>query len=190
MDWNTYLGLFNDILEKRVTEAPYDKQAYLEYVQMNQARIQRWLKKNPITDEIKSAVEAIDTPQTWVLITEPWCGDAAHSTPLIYLLSELNPNITLEIVLRDSNNLIDSYLTNGSKSIPKLVVRDADGNDLFDWGPRPKEAQDMVMAMKGTDITTHEKHQKTQRWYNSDKGQSIQSELMKLIENHREPSVL
>jgi len=181
MDWNTYYTMFDDILEKRITDAPYYNDAYLEYVQMNKARIQRWLKKNPISDELKTIVQAIDTPQKWILITEPWCGDAAHSTPLIYLLSELNDNIELKIVLRDSNNLIDSYLTNGGKSIPKLVVRDHNDNDLFDWGPRPKEAQHLVMSMKNTDLTMHEKHQKTQRWYNVDKGVSMQEELMRLI---------
>ncbi len=181
MDWNTYMGLFDDILEKRFTEAPYDKPDYFEYVQLNKARTTRWLKKNPISEETIEAIKSIDTPQKWILITEPWCGDAAHSTPIVFLLSELNPNITLQVVLRDSSDFIDSYLTNGGKSIPKLVVRDENDNDLFNWGPRPAEGQKVVMDMKAQGQPYAEVTKVIQGWYNKDKGVSIQTELNELV---------
>jgi hypothetical protein len=181
MDWNTYLGLFDEILEKRLTEAPYDKEEYWNYVRMNKARTMRWLKQNPISEASINAIKSIDTPQKWILITEPWCGDAAHSTPIVYLLSELNPNIELEIVLRDSSDLIDSYLTNGGKSIPKLVVRDQNGNELFDWGPRPEEAQTIVMDMKTKEEPYEAVHKVIQNWYNKNESTSIQEELNELF---------
>lgn len=177
MNWNTYMGLFDDILEKRHTDAPYDKDAYLNYVQLNNARIHRWIKKNPIDEATIATIKAIDTPQKWILITEPWCGDAAHSTPLIHLLAELNPNITLEVELRDSSDLIDSYLTNGGKSIPKLVVRDENDKDLFVWGPRPVDAQTIVMDMKAEEQPYEEVNKVIQAWYNKDKGVMTLSEL-------------
>jgi len=182
MDWNTYMGLFDDILEKRNTSAPYDKEAYLHYVKMNKARTDRWLKKNPIDEDTIAKIKAIDTPQKWILITEPWCGDAAHSTPIIQLLSELNPNITLEVVLRDSSDMIDSYLTNGGKSIPKLVVRDENDQDLFNWGPRPADAQEIVLDMKSKDQPYEEVNKVIQAWYNKDKAVSTLSELGTLLE--------
>jgi hypothetical protein len=175
------MGLFDDILTKRNTKAPYDNPDYLHYVQMNKARSDRWLKKNPVSEETIAGIKSIDTPQNWILITEPWCGDAAHSTPIIYLMSELNPNISLDIVLRDSSELIESYLTNGGKSIPKLVVRDENGNDLFDWGPRPAEAQQIVMDMKANNQPYAEVNKVIQNWYNKDKAVSIQSELNELF---------
>jgi len=182
MNWNTYLGLFDDILEKRNTAAPYDKTAYLEFVKLNKARTLRWLKKNPISEETIDIIKSIDTPQKWILITEPWCGDAAHSTPIIFLMSELNPNISLEIVLRDSSDLIDSYLTNGGKSIPKLVVRDEEDNDLFDWGPRPAASQKIVLEMKAENQPFEEVNKVIQGWYNNDKAVSIQEELSALFQ--------
>ncbi|MCR9173137.1 MAG: thioredoxin family protein [bacterium] len=177
MNWNTYMGLFDDILEKRNILAPYDNPDYFHYVQMNKARSDRWLKRNPLSEETINIIKSIDTPQKWILITEPWCGDAAHSTPIIYLMSELNPHISLEIVLRDSSNLIDSYLTNGGKSIPKLVVRDENDNDLFDWGPRPAEAQKIVLDMKADNQPYAEVNKVIQNWYNKDKAVSVQEEL-------------
>ena len=181
MDWKTYLALYDDILEKRFTEAPYDNQEYWNYVRMNKSRTMRWLKRNPISNQTIEAIKSIDSPQRWILITEPWCGDAAHSTPIVHLLSELNHNITLEIVLRDSSDLIDSYLTNGGKSIPKLVVRDENDNDLFDWGPRPEEAQTVVMDLKANNHPTTEVHKVIQNWYNKDEAVSIQNELGELF---------
>ena len=157
MNWNTYLELFDHILEKKHTNTPYDNDAYLEYVQLNKVRLKRWLKKKPITDFGKETIERIDQPQKWYLITEPWCGDAAHITPIISMLAELNPNIDLKIVLRDSSDMIDSYLTNGGKSIPKLIVRDTEENDLVVWGPRPTLAQEMVLEMKKKDVSPQEK---------------------------------
>ena len=181
MDWNTYMGLFDEILEKRNTEAPYDNPDYWNYVRMNKSRTLRWLKQNPISEASMAAIQSISTPQKWIVITEPWCGDAAHSTPLLYLLSELNPNIELEIVLRDSSDLIDSYLTNGGKSIPKLIARDENNNDLFTWGPRPEEAQQIVMDMKADQRPYEEVHKVIQNWYNKDHSVSIQAELNQLI---------
>ena len=117
--------------------------------------------------------------QKWYLITEPWCGDAAHLTPFIQKIAEYSPHIELHVILRDGDdNMIDSYLTDGSKSIPKLIVRDDNNTDLFTWGPRPIEAKELVDNLKESTKTTQEKKAALQVWYNNDKGISIQRELM------------
>lgn len=183
MNWNTYIELFDNILNKDFTEAPYDKEDYFNYVELNEKRQSRWLKKGEITAELKSVIESIDQEQKWVLITEPWCGDASHINPFIFLMSELSDKITLEIQLRDSEESeIDNYLTNGGKAIPKLVVRDDQGEDLFTWGPRPKAAQDLVLEMKTDDSkTADEKKMGLQKWYNKNKGLDIQKEFIQLL---------
>ena len=126
--------------------------------------------------------------QQWILITEPWCGDASHINPFIKMAADLNENIELVINLRDGeDSLIDHYLTNGvSKSIPILVVRDADGNDLFVWGPRPKDTQ-ALLAQHKLDIskTDEEKKIEFQAWYNANKGADIQAELVERFRSLR-----
>ena len=176
-----YRKFFDDILEGREVNVPYNNQSYVDYVKLNKSRTHRWDKKGILTEELSSAIKEIDEPQNWVLITEPWCGDAANSVPLIEKMAELNPNVNLTIQLRDSGSEIDNYLTNGAKSIPKLIVRDEVGNDLFTWGPRPKEAQELVIKQKGLDLSADEKYANVLKWYLKDKGQSIQSELMELL---------
>lgn len=179
MNIETYEQQFDAILSGENQSYPYDNEAYLNYVKMNQARIKRWEKKGQILPELDAKIKAISEPVTWVLITEPWCGDAAHSHSFIKKLASLNSNIRLVIQNRDAEGSeIESYLTNGGKSIPKLIARDANGKDLFTWGPRPIEAQAMVMNHKRNPITDNETNTlNLQKWYNKDKGVSMQEEL-------------
>ena len=182
MKWNEYLSLFDKVLNNENNEAPYDNPEYVNYVKMNQSRSNRWLKSDILNDDLVRKIEAIDTPQEWIIITEPWCGDAAHNVPVLAMLSEKNPLIDFKIELRDNGaNMIDSYLTNGGKSIPKLIVRDKDGKDLFTWGPRPAECQQIMIEHKKTDLPILEKHKQIQTWYSKDKGASVQEELLALF---------
>lgn len=188
MNWSTYISLFEDIVSKKYTAAPYDNAAYLNYTELNFSRQNRWLKRGEISEELKTAIENITEPQEWILITEPWCGDAAHSCPYIFMASELNDKIDFKVNLRDGeDSLIQDYLTNGkSMSIPILVVRDKDGNDLFTWGPRPKEAQEILTRQKFDDVTTaEEKKIEFQAWYNKNKGVDIQMELLEKFRSLR-----
>lgn len=179
------MNAFDAILTGENRKTPYDKDAYVNYVKMNKRRNDRWLKVQPISEETIQAVKSINTPQKWLLITEPWCGDAAHSTPIIQLMSELNENIDLKIVLRDSSNLIDSYLTNGGKSIPILIARNENDEDLFVWGPRPKEIQAEVVKLRDNPVPFEEKNAIVQSWYNEDKGEKTQKEIVELLKNSR-----
>jgi hypothetical protein len=186
MNWTSYLQLFDAILSKEHMNAPYDNEFYFNYTTLNGARQNRWLKHGKILPELKAQMESISEPQQWILITEPWCGDAAHSSPFLFMLSELNDKIEFTVNLRDGeDSLIDSYLTNGtSKSIPILVVRDKDGKDLFVWGPRPKEAQEILTQQKHDSSTSDEdKKIEFQAWYNNNKGMDLQRELVELLKS-------
>lgn len=183
MNWAEYETKFEEVLDGTNRNDPYDQKVYQEYVKLNQSRISRWLKKDIMTAEMKDVVDSITSPQKWVLITEPWCGDAAHSTPAINMITELSDKVELEVQLRDVDSEIDNYLTNGGKSIPMLIVRDENGKDLFTWGARPKACQDMVIEMKTMDLSLQDKNMRIQQWYNKDKGVTIQKELAELLKN-------
>lgn len=181
--WEDYLQRFDQILSGEFTNEMYEKPAYKDYVRMNLSRITRWLKNGEMNAELVQAIEQINTPQTWYLITEPWCGDAAHSTPFIARFAALNPNINLQIVLRDENtDFIDQYLTNGGRSIPKLIVRDANENDLFVWGPRPEELSVIHAQLRAENQTFEVINKTLQNWYNQNKGVDIQNELLSLVQ--------
>ncbi|PKR80502.1 thioredoxin family protein [Brumimicrobium salinarum] len=182
--WASYLAKFDEILSQDNPPAPYDEAAFLDYLKLNRSRQKRWLKTANIDIELKKTIEKIDQEQTWYVITEPWCGDAAHSVPFIYKMTQLNPNIDLKIVWRDTEPyMIEDYLTNGGKSVPKVVIRDKNENDLHVWGPRPVECQKLYEELKAKDADFEEQKVALQNWYNKDKGVSIQKEFNGLLQS-------
>lgn len=182
VDWSAYLNTFDAILKNENPPIPYDNPAYFEYLKLNRSRQKRWLKTGVIQEELKKVVAEIKAKQTWYVITEPWCGDAAHSVPFIKMAADLNPVISLKIVWRDTPPfMIDDYLTNGGKSVPKLVIRDQNESDLTQWGPRPEECQNIYLNLKEQNASFDEMKITLQAWYNKDKGQSLQKELVELI---------
>ena len=185
INWYEYLSSFEDILSRKLTKKPYDNVTYLEYVKLNKSRMNRWLRTGLLKGSTQQTIEKIREVQNWYIITEPWCGDAAHIVPFIYLLSELNQNIKLTLILRDSEpEWIERYLTNGSRSIPKLIVRNNYDEDLFTWGPRPKECQLLISELKKQQISDEEIKKCAQEWYNKNKGISLQEEIRNKIELH------
>jgi len=184
MDFANYEQYFQSILNGEITNAPYDNPAYMNYTKLNWTRQQRWLKTGEMNADLINLVMQVKQPQHWIVITEPWCGDAAHILPFIHKLSQMNPAITLDIQLRDTAPyLIDNYLTGASrsKSIPKLIVRNSEDQDLMVWGPRPQENQELFEQMKGDERDMEEIKLLLQKWYNDDKGRSLQHELLEAL---------
>jgi hypothetical protein len=99
-------------------------------------------------------------------------------------VAEFNGNIDLRLVLRDENpELMDGFLTNGNRAIPKLLmIDDASGNVINTFGPRPSEATSYVnrfKAMHGK--LTPEFKEDLQHWYNKDKGQNIIEDITEML---------
>lgn len=182
MQYNEYLQLFENILKSEHPQAPYDDPEYFNYTKLNVSRVRRWNKTAVINEELTKTLAQIKMKQHWIIISEPWCGDASQIVPFLVKIAELSPAITYDIQLRDSEPLlIESYLTNGAKAIPKLISRDTEGKDLFIWGPRPVAAQDLVNESKVKNIEMEQIKIDLQNWYNSDKGFQIQKEISELL---------
>ncbi len=116
-----------------------------EYTRLNDRRMKRWDKTLKISQDIQDRIAKFNEKVTWLVLTESWCGDAAHLMPVMNKIAELNNNIDFRVVLRDENNeLMNRFLTNGSKSIPKQIMIDkASGDVLNTFGPRPNSATKM-----------------------------------------------
>ncbi len=184
MNYTEYKNLFDEILNSSAPPAPYNDEAYLSYTKLNRSRMNRWDKQMQLDDGLVSAIRNEKAIRKWIIITEPWCGDAAHIVPFLVKLAEQGENISYEILLRDKEPfLIENYLTNGTRSIPKLIVRDENGKDIFTWGPRPAGAQKLVEELKATGADFEATKIALQNWYNEDKGSSVFSELKQLLKN-------
>ncbi len=111
---------------------------YLEYNWDRQAQVHEAYAPS---EPLREVVAAIEEPQLWMVLTEPWCGDSAFLLPVIAEAAALSDQVSLRILSRDENlDVMDQYLTDGSRSIPKLVAFSSDGSELFTWGPRPDAA--------------------------------------------------
>lgn len=151
---------------------------YFEYRKLNFQRSSRLEKTFEPADETKILFAQIKTKQTWVVITESWCGDSAQNLPIIAKLAQLNKNIQLKIVLRDSNlDFMDLYLTDGGRSIPKLIAFDENNDELFQWGPRPKIAKELFARLKNEGMEKTEINKELHLWYGRDKGKEVENEI-------------
>ncbi len=182
MKYQEYQELFDTILSSDTQVSPYNDASYFNYTKLNKSRMKRWDQVGVLSESLVERIKSIELPQHWIIISEPWCGDAAHALPFLVKMVESNPRITYDIELRDTEPyLIESYLTNGTKSIPKLIVRDKNGDDLFTWGPRPADAQELVNKLKASNASFEESILALQHWYNENKGFAISLEIERLL---------
>ncbi len=156
---------------------------FAQYLPQNWSRQSRLDRKLKLSSDLIAAIEQLQKPINWLVITEHWCGDASQINPIINKVAEAsNGKINLKFTYRDENEaLIDVHLTDGrSRSIPILIQLDQDNTLINTYGPRPAEAQNLVKSLlaKGEayNIPLH-------TWYAKDKQQSIQNDLIALIKS-------
>ncbi len=186
ISYTEYRKLVEDLVKNNSTTGNEKTEALAEYTKLNDRRMKRWDKTLKISEESQTIFSQYNKRTTWLVLTESWCGDAAHVIPVINKVAELNDNIKLRLVLRDENEeLMNAYLTNGGKAIPKLIAIDKEtGQVVKTFGPRPSEATKLVDEYKlEHGSLTLEFKQDLQIWYNKDKGQTTISDLEKLLKH-------
>ncbi len=157
----------------------------IEATKINAQRMKRIDKHVELFNELKGVLKNIKKNWTWFVLVESWCGDGAQNLPVIAKIAESSLNIELKILLRDENpEIMDGYLTNGSRSIPKLICIDSDTQEeIGTWGSRPVKIQQMVKEFKAQFADTpHDEFVKNLHlWYAKDKGESLQRDFEKLL---------
>jgi len=155
------------------------------FTKLNNQRMKRLDKQTKLNVETLNKTQKINKDFTWLVLTESWCGDAAQTLPVINKFAEANEKIDLKVVLRDENEeLMNQFLTNGSQSIPKLIVVDNNSKEVIgSWGPRSAKATKMVMDYKEKHgVVDAQLKTDLQNWYNEDKGFQIEMEMVELID--------
>ncbi|QIE59519.1 thioredoxin family protein [Rasiella rasia] len=184
-DYTAYRELVAAHAQQETSTGAIQTEALSEYTQLSNARMRRLDKTLKIPEAVATAFKNTSSKQQWLVLTESWCGDAAQSMPAMQKVADLAEGITLSVVLRDEHpELMDAFLTNGSRSIPKLIVFDTEKNKVItSWGPRPSVATKMVNDFKAAHGTlTPEFKRDLQVWYTKDKGQNIFEDLARLID--------
>ena len=185
ISYSSYRTLVSDLIASGKSSGPIQSEDLLNYSKLNDRRMTRLDKTIQLRQETLLTVKKIDKPITWLVLSEGWCGDAAQTLPVINKIANESDLITLKIIFRDEHEeLMNYFLTNGGKSIPKLLVLNSKNEVLNTWGPRPDKATKMVQDYKNKhgqlDATFK---QELQVWYNKDKGVNIQENMLGLLTN-------
>ncbi len=184
ISYDDYRTMVSDLVEKGLSTGPEQTEALLNYSTLNDRRMKRLGKTVKLSPEIENVATDFAGDITWLVLTESWCGDAAQTMPVMDKIAKLNDGIDFKVILRDENlELMDEFLTNGNRSIPKLIAVDnATGEITNTWGPRPSTATKMVQDYKEAHgALTPEFKQNLQVWYNKDKGQDTAKDLAALL---------
>jgi len=181
--YKEYRTLVENLLQAGKSTSKEDSEVLVNYSKLNHSRMKRLDKTIKLSTEVIEQVESISRPIEWIVLTEGWCGDAAQNLPIINKIAILNSNINLRIVLRDEHpELMDQFLTNGGKSIPKLIHTENEYSKIESWGPRPSVATKMVADYKDQNGSiTPEFKKDLQLWYNKDKGISTIKDMMTFL---------
>lgn len=156
----------------------------LHYSELNEVRMNRLEKTLKIDAEILVSLQKIQTKQTWLVIAEGWCGDVAQILPIIKLMTDAVENLELKVVFRDENDaLMSEFLTNGARSIPKVLFLDENQNVINHWGPRPEGARNLIIDYKAKHGIVDEPAKiALQKWYLDDKGISTMKEIISTLQ--------
>ena len=183
ISYTSYRKLISDLIASGKSSGPIQSEDLLNYSKLNDRRMTRLDKTIQLSQETLLGLKKIDKPITCLVLTEGWCGDAAQTLPVISKIADESDLITLKIIFRDEHEqLMSQFLTNGGKSIPKLLVLNSQNKVLNTWGPRPNTATKMVQDYKNKygQLDAAFKQQ-LQVWYNKDKGVNIQEDMLGLL---------
>jgi len=183
--WHDALTLdqYMDISEERFLNNPDKNDEHQEYYELGLTRLNRTLKTFKIHDEQLKRLEAKNFQGKILIISEPWCGDASATVPAVSKFFAAAGN-EVKIFLRDSDaTLIDQYLTDGTQSIPKVLILNQDFSVRNVWGPRPKYGNDLLKKFKDNQETypREEFYNDLQIYYAKNRGQDAIEEIINAI---------
>jgi len=182
--YENYRNTIDNLLKEGKSTGHEQSEALTHYSELNVTRMNRLDKTMTVAAEFAEQLKELKGDYFWLVISEGWCGDAAQLVPIFHKMAELSPNIEMKIALRDDNDaLMNLFLTNGARSIPKLIILDKNTLEVLgDFGPRPQEAKQLILDYKAEHGVVDETAKTNlQLWYLHDKGLSTQQEIMAVM---------
>lgn len=182
--YTEYRKLASDLVAQGKPTGHDHSEALAQFATLNETRMNRLEKTITIDEDVQLKLQNISNNYIWLVLAESWCGDAAQILPVINKMSAVSNALQLKIVLRDDNDLLmQQFLTNGGKAIPKLIILDAQTlNVVADWGPRPQGAKQLILDYKAAHGIVDEAAKiELQKWYLHDKGVAIQYEILEIM---------
>jgi len=123
-------------------------ESYMAQMESNQQKSYSIYEKFELPEDPEFMALLKEKKPHVLVITEDWCGDAMMNNAILRKIADA-ADLDVHCVYRDENlELMDRYLTNGGRSIPKYIFLSEDGQVLGDWGPRASKVQEFVDEKK------------------------------------------
>lgn len=185
LSFEEYLQLTDDILNEKIARTgPYAADNTFRYTRSNRERMKKVLDNIVLNQKLYNLVSDLSDKWIWLVISEPWCGDASWGVPALCMIASASDKIDFRILLRDTHpDVIKQYQTAGSDSIPKLIcLRKSDMQVLGTWGPRPKALHEMVLKFKDdANFDYRESVRRLHAWFEQDMTKSTQDEIIDCV---------
>lgn len=179
ISFEEYINIANQRLTNPTNEKDIEFKGYYE---LGLQRMDRVLKKFVRDDEQLQQLKDKNFSGKILIISEAWCGDASATVPALVKFFE--GENAVKIFLRDNDTtLIDQFLTNGTQSIPKVLILDENFELKNSWGPRPKHGNELLLKYK-TDPENYTKDQfynDLQIYYSRNRGKDVIQEILELL---------
>ncbi len=183
--YSEYRNQVKELLKEGKSSGNEQSEDLLKYSELNEVRMNRLEKTLAVPNENKGILQNLKRDYIWLVLAEGWCGDVGQVLPIIYKMAEVSEKIELKVVFRDENDtLMNEFLTNGTRSIPKLIIIDKNAREVLgDFGPRPLGAKQLILNYKAKHgIVDQTAKEQLQLWYLHDKGLSTQKEIIEIME--------
>lgn len=182
ISFEEYFKKTEEVIQKNEAELTEEEKEKLEYYKLGVQRMSRMMKVYKPNEEQLQKLAEKNFKGKFLVITEGWCGDAGQSVPAVCLFFEGKNEV--KIVYRDQNpDLIDQFLTNGTRSIPIVVILDENDKVIAHWGPRPAYGIELLKKHK-ENPETYPKEQfynDIQVYYAKNRGVDVIDEILELI---------
>lgn len=154
---------------------------FLTFARKNVREFNAVFEHATVPDDLVGWVNRLRRDIRILVIGADWCGDVVANVPAIVRLCELNPNLQLRMLDRDTHeDLMQHFLTDGGKAIPVVVIGPPDFSEIRTWGPRPAPCQAIMTENKGK-IPKEEIYPKIREWYQNDRHRTLYAEVTGLI---------
>lgn len=178
LSFEAYMAVAKDRAEN-----PVEGDEKNEYYELGLQRMDRTLKTFKLNQESLEKLKAKNFTGKILIISEPWCGDASATVPAVSKFFEAAGN-EVKIFLRDDDtSLIDQFLTDGTQSIPKILILDEDLTVQNVWGPRPEYGTQLLKKFKQDEAAypREDFYNDLQVYYAKNRGADAIEEILNLI---------
>lgn len=166
--------------ERRYHAAP-DYPSYLDTVERNRDFWHDVWERTVLPPGVAQEAAMLGGPWNLLALSEDWCGDGVVALPWVARLAEAVPGIELRVLGRDASpDLMDAHLTGTSRSIPVVIVYDANFVERGWWGPRAGPIQKWVLE-EGMALPSPDRYREIRRWYARDRGATTLAEILALL---------